>query len=200
MVWFPKKAGFSLVLRIVGMVCPDCEKLAIRVAELEKRLLAYENSNTPSALSKRKRKPRERTGNPLGAPRGHEGITRPTPEPDKIVDIAPLKNCPKCQAELGKPEYYERQLREDTPEPQPVTVTLFRLPHQTCACCGTEIVASHPDCPNTGRFGNNLLAHVTLLKYDGRLPHRKIAEALERDYKLRITPATVTQPSFFSLV
>lgn len=173
------------------MVCPDCIKLTLRVAELEKRLLAYENAHTPSSLSRRKGKPREPTGNPTGAPKGHEGITRATPEPDEIVDVAPRDNCPNCSAKLYDPDYYEPKVKEDIPKPQPAKVTQYNLPHQTCPCCGLEIVGSHPDCPDNGKFGYNTLAHVTLLKYDGRLPHRKIVDALERDYHLSITPATV---------
>jgi transposase-like protein len=57
--------------------------------------------------------------------------------------------------------------------------------------CGNHVIATHPDCPNEGNFGKRALAHITLLKYSDRLPHRKVCETLEREFGLRITPATV---------
>jgi len=179
------------LVRLVMEFRETVAKLEAKVDELQKRLLAYENANTPPALSKRKRKPREPTGNPRGAPKGHEGTTRENPVPDKTVEVAALENCPNCHSKLAAPHYIEPRYVEEIPRPQPVTVTLFRVPHQTCACCGLEIVALHPDCPESGRFGYNTQTTVALLKYDGRLPHRKIVESLKRDYELGITPATV---------
>ena len=46
-------------------------------------------------------------------------------------------------------------------------------------------------CPVEGRFDSRALAHITLLKYDYRLPHRKVSRALKREFGLEITPATV---------
>src|SRR5512136_3129857 len=50
-------------------------------------------------------------------------------------------------------------------------------------------VANDSDCPSEGRFGNNTIAQTTLLKYEDRLPHRKIREALRRMHGLDISPA-----------
>src|SRR3989344_8428877 len=61
--------------------------------ELKRKLYLYENPHTPPSLKWKKRKPRKPSGK-IGAPLGHEGTTRPQPEPDKIVDVAPLKKCP----------------------------------------------------------------------------------------------------------
>jgi len=42
-----------------------------------------------------------------------------------------------------------------------------------------------------GRFGNNTIAQATLLKYEDRLPHRKIQDELKRQFGLDISPATI---------
>lgn len=175
------------------MVCSDCEKLVIEVADLKKRLLAYENSNTPPALSRRKRKPREPTGNPRGAPKGHEGTTRAIPEPDKTVDVAPLKNCANCKKPLDEPDGFLDRLITEFPFIPELFVTLFRLPIHTCKNCGAENIASHPNCPEKGLFGYNILALVAMLKHKARLPYRKVSEILESLFHLKITPATALE-------
>ncbi len=168
-------------------------QLRNEVEELKKRLLAYENAHTPPSLRKGWRKPPSQGLGKTGAPKGHEGTTRPEPTPDKVVDVAPLKRCPSCNTKLEKPTGFEKRIIEEIPEPQPVLAIQYNLPRQTCPCCGLEIITTHPDCPDTGRFGFNTQANVALLKYDGRLPHRKVAEALKRDHQLEITPATVLE-------
>jgi transposase len=47
------------------------------------------------------------------------------------------------------------------------------------------------DCFLEGRFGKNIIAETTLLKYEDRLPHRKIQVALRRSHGLNICPATI---------
>ena len=42
-----------------------------------------------------------------------------------------------------------------------------------------------------GRFGRDVLVQATLMKYEERLPHRKVCKTLDRTYGLRVSPATV---------
>ena len=79
---------------------------------------------------------------------------------------------------------------EEMPKPQPITVTEYIVNHYDCKNCG-EIVTKHKDCPENGRFGNNALAHCTLMKFEDRLTFRKVSGALKRDYGLEITPASL---------
>jgi len=92
---------------------------------------------------------------------------------------------------LGEPVKVESRIIEEIPEPQPITVTEFRLAHYDCPICGEHVVARHPECPAEGRFGPRTMAHITLLKYDDRLPHRKVCRTLKREFGLEVTPATV---------
>jgi transposase len=175
-----------------GVLVKENALLLEKVIVLEKRLLRYENPHTPPSLKREKREPKEPFGK-LGAPIGHKGVTRPEPKPDKIVDAKPLEKCPACKSELGEPDGIAKQFREDIPRSTPYFVTLFNLPYHYCKNCGTFCIAQHPDCPEKGRFGYNLLSNISLLKFDGRLPHRKIVEALKRDFELKITPSTVME-------
>jgi len=170
--------------------------LEVHIQELERRLAKYENAHTPPSIrrgffgnGKSEEKNNEEKKKP-GRKEGHEGTTRPVPEPDRWIDVT-LDKSPCCDAKLGSPSKTEMKIIEEIPEPQPVIVTGFRIAHYECPCCGKEVVATHPDCPAEGRFGKNVLATVTLLKYGSRLPLRKICEVLSQYHNLDVKPATV---------
>ena len=42
-----------------------------------------------------------------------------------------------------------------------------------------------------GEVRRNVLVQATLMKYEERLPPRKVSESLDRTYGLRVSPATV---------
>jgi len=67
----------------------------------------------------------------------------------------------------------------------------YKIAHYRCPCCQKEVVANDAGCPHEGKFGNNTIAQATLLKYEDRLPHRKIQSALNRMHGLKISPATI---------
>lgn len=115
---------------------------------------------------------------------------RPVPKPDVVVKPEWSK-CPRCGASLGKPAIVKHHVIEDVPKPQPVIVKDLQEFEGNCPKCGVHVIAKHPDCPSEGRFGKNALIQVSLLKYDERLPHRKIREVLERQYGLSITTASI---------
>lgn len=169
------------------------ELLRGRIAELEARLARYENAHTPPSLRRggtRKKDQKEGDKGKPGQKKGHKGLTRPTTKPDRQIDLIE-DLCPDCGAKLGNPFKIESKIIEEIPEPQPVTVTEFRICHYICPCCRREVVAEDEDYPNEGKFGNNTIAQATLLKYEDRLPHRKIQAALKRQYGLSISPATI---------
>ena len=102
-----------------------------------------------------------------------------------------MDRCPDCGAKLGNPSRIDSKIIEEIPEPEPVTVTEYKICHYICPYCQKEVVGTDPGCPNEGMFGNNTIAQVALLKYGDRLPHRKIQDALKRVYGLVISPATI---------
>jgi len=165
--------------------------LQTKIEELEKRLLAYENSNTPPSKSNNRKYPeREPSNNPVGAPKKHEGTTRPYKEPNKVVDVK-QDACNRCRHLLGSPIKIEKKIIEDIPEPQPAIITQYNIHSYLCQWCAEINIAHHPDLPIKGRFGYNLIAQITLMKYEDRLTLRKIAKTLNRQYKLELTPASI---------
>lgn len=175
------------------MVCEDCkpefDNLTKRVEELEKKLLAYENANTPSSkirfppriLNQNKKKP--------GQKEGHKGITRDDPSPTMTLEVIEDK-CPNCRSKLSNPFKTTTKLVEEIPEPQPTEVIEYRVNHYLCNNCGNEVVAQ-AHIPDNSRFGANTLAHTTLLKFEDRLPLRKVCSSLKRQFNLNMSSATV---------
>jgi len=178
---------------IIRQLKRENELLKGRIRELEAKLAMYENAHTPPSLKRngnRKKDQNESGGKKPGQKKGHKGVTRPPAKPDRQVEVT-KDRCPDCGAELGDPFSVETKVIEEIPEPQPVIVTEYHIAHYTCPHCQKEVVATDASCPKEGRFGNNTIAQAVLLKYEDRLPHRKIRNALIRQYGLDISPATI---------
>jgi transposase len=158
--------------------------------DLNRRLAIYENAHTPPSKQITKRPPSGGEKGTPGQKEGHAGTTRPTPEPTEHKE-ATMENCPHCSASLGESKGVIHKIITDIPDPQPVKVTDYVLHVYDCPKCHEEIVAGHPDLPAEGDFGKNILAQTTLMKYEDRLPHRKIQEALNRQFGLMISPGAI---------
>jgi transposase len=169
----------------------EIELLKARIRELEARLAQYENAHTPPSLRRGRniKKGKTNKGKP-GQKAGHKGVTRPSAIPDSQVEVT-ADRCPDCGAKLALPFRFESKIIEEIPEPQPVTVTEYKIAHYVCPCCRKEVVACDPNCPHEGKFGNNVIAQATLMRYEDRLPHRKIQDALKRMHGLLLSPATI---------
>lgn len=167
------------------------ELLKAKIRKLEAQLAQYENAHTPPSLrrGRNRKKDGDNRGNP-GQKIGHKGVTRPYAKPDRQIDVK-ADRCPDCGAELGTPFRIESKVIEEIPDPQPIVVTEYKIAHYRCPCCFKEVVGKDANCPHEGKFGNNTIAQATLLKYEDRLPHRKIQAALKRQHGLEISPATI---------
>ncbi len=165
--------------------------LKARIRELEARLAKYENAHTPPSLRRGRNLKKDKTnkGKP-GQKVGHKGMTRPLAIPDSQVEVT-ADRCPDCGAKLNLPFRFESKVIEEIPEPQPVIVTEYKIAHYICPCCRKEVVARDANCPHEGKFGNNVIAQATLMRYEDRLPHRKIQDALKRIHGLALSPATI---------
>ena len=171
----------------------EIELLKEYIRELEARLAKYENAHTPPSLRRGSDRKEEKNGSVKGRPGqkiGHKGVTRPQAKPEKQVDVT-IDRCPDCGTELGDAFRIESKIIEDIPQPQPIIVTEYKIAHYRCPSCHREVIANDAGCPNEGIFGNNTIAQTTLLKYEDRLPHRKIQNALKRLHGLNISPATI---------
>ena len=174
----------------VRLILTEREFFRTKIEELERRLLAYENAHTPPSKRKDHYPKSEGSSGKQGAPVGHEGTTRPTASPTETKTLH-LDLCPDCHSILGKPVRVERRVVEELPEPQPLRVIEFFIPHYNCKKCKKEIIPAHSELPKSGRLGNNLQSQIVLMKYEDRLPLRKIITPLNREHPLGLTAATI---------
>ena len=165
-----------------------------RIEELESRLRKYENPYTPP--SKRRSGTDEsptsqddddddvRTdGGTPGRKKGHDPEWRSVPDPDREIEVT-RDCCPECGDDFDESAGICPRLVEEIPDPQPPEVTQYNRHRYECNSCGTETVASHPDCPDEGQFGVNVIAQAALSRYDHQLPYRKIADRFEQLHDL----------------
>ena len=170
-----------------------------RIEELETRLRKYENPHTPP--SKRRSGTDEsptsqddedddvRTdGGTPGRKDGHDPEWRSTADPDEEVEVT-CDCCPECGQHFDESVGVSPRLVEEIPDPQPPEVTQYNRHCYQCDSCGTETVATHPDCPDEGQFGVNVIAQSALSRYDYRLPYRKIADRFEQLHGLELSGA-----------
>jgi transposase len=181
------------LIELVEQLKNENELLKAKIKELEARLAQYENAHTPPSLRRGRNRKKDQDKNNKGKPGqkvGHKGLTRPYATPDRQVEVT-MDRCPDCGTDLGSPFRIDSKIVEEIPEPQPIIVTEYKIAHYRCPCCRKEVAAKDPGCPHEGKFGNNVIAQATLLKYEDRLPHRKIHDAMMRIFGLRISPATI---------
>lgn len=181
------------LIELVKQLKNENELLKAKIRELEARLAQYENAHTPPSLrrgrNRKKDQNRDNKGKP-GQKVGHKGLTRPYATPDRQVEVT-MDRCPDCGTDLGAPFRIDSKIVEEIPQPQPIIVTEYKIAHYRCPCCRKEVAAKDPGCPHEGKFGNNVIAQATLLKYEDRLPHRKVQDTMKRLFGLKISPATI---------
>ena len=165
------------------------EQFEKRIAELERKLLAYENAHTPPSRNNRNYPKQEKSNNHVGAQKGHEGTTRETPEPNRFKELN-LKACPDCGKQLGRPRSIHKKIIIDILEPQPLNITKYVISIYFCNHCNQQVIPVDRGLPVKGIFGPNIMAEIALLKNEDRLPYSKIASILNRQYGLDITAAT----------
>lgn len=160
--------------------------------ELKKKLLYYENPNTPPSARKLQKAQNSTENTPTpkkrGAPNGHKGATRPTKEPDEIIDVI-AGQCEKCgSSNIEKQDECKTSVIEDLPPPQKIKVTQYNHWKAKCKDCGHKFMSKHPDCPKTGNFGIFLLVYIVMLKFHLRGVIRKIQDFVLRYNDLEISP------------
>lgn len=170
----------------------DIEDALNEVDKLKRELRKYKNPNTPSSAYPHL-KPNTQgaaISGKQGAPKGHEGTTRPWKQSDETRPIT-AEECPGCHSKdieiIGT---RHQHVEEMPPDIQPSTVDVER---DVCKCnnCKLKFVARDGRTPLQGRFGINLMVLVIFLKFIVRGVLRKTASFLNAGFALRLAPASV---------
>jgi transposase len=157
----------------------EIEDLKKKNKKLENKLRVYENPHTPSSKQRFKKggNPGNNSTGKRGAPRGHKGVTRKTPEPDEIIPVT-MEYCPSCGNSFGEPENIETVIIEDLPPPQKIVVKQYEFHSYRCPGCGHHFTTNHIDCPKKGVFGVDLLTTITMLRFHLRGVLRRVKDHL----------------------
>jgi transposase len=185
----PQQAGRcgedDLILTLLPLV-GQLEAALVRIAELEKRLAAFERPpKTPdnSSLPPSKGQKADRPAGDKPPRRSRPGFGRALePNPDRTVD-ARLDSCPHCAAGFPAEQQTPQQVydRIELPPIKP-DVTRVRLFGGRCACCGAALAPSglEPGSP----FGQSIAALVVYLHYAHAIGLERLAALMGEMFAL----------------
>lgn len=157
------------------------------IKDLKAKLVKYENPHTPSSAQRFRKNSKFKSSRRRGAPKGHKGATRLTPEPDEIVEVT-AKHCEICGSIDLEKKNVERTIIEEIPPPPKIKVIQFDRHIFRCHNCGHGFTAKHEECPQKGRFGVNTLVYLTMLKFSLRGVLRRIKDFASHLNSFDITP------------
>jgi transposase len=161
-----------------------------RINYLEARLRAYENPHVPSSkrIIREAKPPKEQK--PRGAPNGHEGATRPRPEPDRVVKLKPT-SCPRPGC--GSKRIKILKEHKKTVEEIKIVKETTEFHYYECECkdCGARFTTSDKGLPKEGNFGPSITSLWTTLHYIGTIPFARLAAISENCFDMPISPKGV---------
>lgn len=169
-------------------VCEKCrplfEDLLKRIKELEGKL---EGKSKPEFI----REPVKNKPKKTGQKKGHEGISRKTPEKiDKIIEYQ-LTECPECGGHnLSDVQEERERVITDIPEQKAINI-LITLERKYCRDCKKMVEPQIEEALPNSRFGLRLMLLVLIMKLDSRIPSNKITSLLEILYNVKISDGEV---------
>lgn len=176
-------------------------KKHIKELEEENRILKFDlNEMRNKWFSRRKWKKDEkenceeekRQPKKKGAPVGHPGWFRKTPEHiDEIKDIY-AKECPNCES-LDIKTYanrIEEHIQEDIVIPK-VKATKYVHHYAYCNCCHKVFCPKGDDELLKAYIGPTAKSFAVFLKYDIKVSDRDIQKMFERMFGLRVVPSSI---------
>lgn len=188
-----KDAVILSLLPLVGQL----EAALARIAELEKRLAAFERlPKTPdnSSLPPSKGQKSDRPSGDKPPRKSRHGFGRALESnPDRIVD-AKLDACPHCAADFPSGQQTPQQVydRIDLPPIKP-DVTRVRLFGGRCACCGARVIAPAPSGLEPGSpFGQSIVAVVVYLHYAHAIGLERLAALMGEMFALTISEGAIS--------
>ncbi len=166
------------------------EKLKEEKEKLEKELHKYKNSNTSSSQRKFEKILVQglKVGRKKGKKSHHKGKTRAKDKPTYFIDV-PADFNPKTGNKNIEP----------TGETEDVTITDFEIVRAVTQYIlheykdldtGEIFWTTHPDIPEKGIFGKNVLALNNFLRWKCRVPFDKIASVFTSVFNIPMTAPT----------
>jgi len=171
------------------------EQLVDMVLALQKELVKYKSSNTPSSVNKHLKPDTQgnkaKENSKRGAPLGHIGKTRnQTPQRKEIIDT---DECPFCHGHHLTDDKIIKQIIEEVEEPAPPEIVENEIHKKKCLDCNKIFIPPQNKTPLEGSFGINLMVIIVMIKFLLRGVLRKTASFLETNHAFTITPAALNE-------
>ena len=162
----------------------------LEIEKLKKKLRKYENPHTPSSKQGFD-KPHAQgipVGRKLGKKSGHEGKTRILDKPTQTIEVIASVNPSNGSRNIVKTGEYEERIITDFKIEK--TVKLYKVYYYRDLRTGEVFLASHPDLPDKGIFGKNIIALANLLHFENRVTVAGVANIFTNVFEIPMTPPT----------
>ena len=160
------------------------KELDMRNKKLEARIRLYENPHVPSSKRIIKEKKIVKSSKKRGAPKGHKGVTRAKPTPDKVVELKP-RQC-VCGSRKIKILREHKRIIEDIQIRR--IVTEYHFYDCVCEKCYKIFTTSDKGLPREGNFGPNITSLWTMLHYQGTIPFERLSTISKNCFDINISP------------
>jgi len=164
--------------------------LVLENEKLKRKLKKYQNPHTPSSkLGFDKPQAQSLTvGRKKGKKSRHEGKTRGWEEPTRTIEVTADFNPKTGNTNIEEiDEYEERKIISFRIEK---TVILYRVHYYKDLDTGEVFHALHPDLPDKGIFGKDVLAFANTLHFEHRVPYEHIANIFTHVFDIPMSTPT----------
>lgn len=172
----------------------DYIELYLEKKKLEKELNKYKNPHTPSS-KKKFDKPLAlglKVGRKAGKKSNHRGATRPSDSPNTpLVIVEAEVNPSNGNSNIMETGFYlERTITDFKIEK---VVTQYRIMEYRDLDTQELFFASHPDVPDNGCFGKNVISLANALHFEYRMTLQGVADMFTAVYDIPMTSPTVME-------
>lgn len=161
-----------------------------KIKKLEKEMKKYKNPNTPPSKQGFEKPQAQglKVGRKQGKKTGHRGRTRAKETPTSIVEVAANKNPSTGNRNIKETGEYEEFTIIDFKIEK--IITLYKCKYYKDLNTGEVFMAKHPDIPDRGIFGKNVLAFANFLHFKCRVPFDGVANIFTNVFDISMTAPT----------
>ena len=172
----------------------DVVDKVLEIEKLKKKLKKYENSNTPP--SKQGFDKPQAQGLPVGRKPGktydHKRTTRPQDTPNTLpVTVTAEFNPTNGSTNIVETGYFIERVITDFKIEK--IVTKYTLLEYKDLDTSDTFFAKHPDVPDVGIFGKNIIAFANTLHFEQRVTLEGVADIFTNVFNISITAPTVLE-------
>lgn len=164
--------------------------LVLENDKLKRKLRKYENPHTPSSKQGFDKPEAQgiKVGRKPGKKSNHEGKTRAADNPTETIEVTASINPYNGNMNIIKTGEYEERIITDFKIEK--TVKIYKAYYYQDLDTGEFFLATHPDLPERGIFGKNIIALSNILHFENRVTMAGIASLFTNVFDIPMTAPT----------